>query len=194
MLDIHNLLTSQIKIALLILSLGIDSLIVAVGIGIGGVSRRNSLKVGISFAIFEGITPLVGFFLGGFIGKVFGNIADFLGIIALLFVGLWMLKESILEKDKVKKISIDTWKGLVFTSSSISLDELAVGFSMGTLHLPIFLTASLIALQAFIFTLLGISVGNFIGEKLPRLEFLSGAILSLLALVLLLEKMTNLSF
>ncbi|WP_279306858.1 manganese efflux pump [Paenibacillus pseudetheri] len=51
---------------------------------------------------------------------------------------------------------------------SISLDELAVGFSIGLIDVPVALTILLIALQAFIFTFLGLAFGSkfklFLGE------------------------------
>jgi putative Mn2+ efflux pump MntP len=68
------------------------------------------------------------------------------------------------------------------------MDELAVGFSMGTLGLPIIPAVIVIASQAFVLTFAGTALGNRIGERLTeRAELVAGCVLCGLALVLLLE-------
>jgi putative Mn2+ efflux pump MntP len=49
--------------------------------------------------------------------------------------------------------------GALILGVSISLDELAIGFTLGLLHLPAELVVVLIALQAFIVTQLGLRLG-----------------------------------
>jgi manganese efflux pump family protein len=188
----HHFLTSEIKLALFVLSLGIDTFTVAVGLGISGIGRKNRLRVGVSFALFEGLMPLIGFLLGHAVSNLFGNIASVLGILILFGIGVWMIKEAFSREDK--KLKIDTRKGLVFTSLSVSMDELAVGFSMGTLGLPIILTVILIALQAFVLTVIGTTFGNRIGEVLAeRAEFVAGFVLCTLAILLLLGNILHIN-
>ena len=189
----HHFLTTEMKLTLFVLSLGIDSFTVALGLGISGIGRKNRLRVGLSFALFEGLMPVVGFLLGHAVSNFLGNIAAIVGIIILFGIGLWIIKEAFSKEDKGLKI--DTRKGLVLTSLSISIDELAVGFSMGTLGLPIILTAILIALQAFVLTFIGTSIGNRIGEIFSeRAEIIGGIILCGLAILLLLENVLHIDF
>jgi putative Mn2+ efflux pump MntP len=189
----HHFLTTEVKLALFVLSLGIDTFTVAVGLGMSGIDRKSRLRVGVSFALFEGLMPLIGFLLGQAVSNVLGDIASLLGILILFGIGLWMIKEAFSENDK--KLQIDTKKGLVFTSLAVSMDELAVGFSMGTLGLPIVLTVILIALQAFVVTFIGTSVGNRIGEVLAeRAEIIAGLVLCGLAILLLLENLLHINF
>ena len=189
----QHFLTTEVKLAVLILSLGVDTLTVAVGLGISGIGKGNRLRVGTSFALFEGGMPLIGFLLGRAIGGLLGSITSVLGIIILFGVGAWILKEA-LSKEKENNLAIDTWKGLLITSLSVSMDELAVGFSMGALGIPIVLTAILIATQAFLLTFIGTLVGNRIGEKLAgRAELAAGLVLCLLAVLLTVEKLWHIN-
>jgi putative Mn2+ efflux pump MntP len=72
------------------------------------------------------------------------------------------------------------------------MDELAVGFSMGALGLPIVLTVVLIAAQAFIITVLGTMAGNRIGVQLAeRGETVAGVVLCGLALALAAQRITG---
>ena len=131
--------------------------------------------------------PLVGFLLGHAVSNLLGDIASLVGILILFGVGVWIIRESFGKKDK--KLEINTRKGLLLTSLSVSMDELAVGFSMGTLEFPIFLTVILIALQAFVLTFIGTTFGNYVGEVFAeRAETVAGFVLCGLALLFLFEQ------
>lgn len=191
-------LATAVKLALLVLSLGMDTLAVAVALGISGMGKRNRLRVGAGFALFEGGMPLVGFAAGRLVSGALGEVASITGIVILFAVGAWMIHEGFAEAETDSQESaslsrsIESWWGLVLTSLSVSLDELAIGFSMGALGLPIGLTVVLIAAQAFLLTLIGTSIGNRIGEELAeRAEMVAGIVLCGLALLLVGEKITG---
>jgi putative Mn2+ efflux pump MntP len=184
-------LSNYFKLAVLVFSLGLDTLTVAVSLGIAGIGRRNRFRVGASFATFEGGMPLVGFVAGRLISGATGDIASWVGIVVLFAVGAYMVSESFSGEDE-PNFSIDTWRGLLLTSLSVSLDELAIGFSMGALGLPIVLAVVLIAAQAFLLTFVGTALGNRIGERLAeRAEMVAGVVLAGLALVLVVEKLVG---
>ena len=184
-------LSTNLKLAVLVLSLGLDTLTVAVSLGIAGIGRSNRVRVGVSFALFEGGMPLVGFLFGRIINGVVGDIAAWVGIIVLFAVGTYMVFEFITGEVE-PNFTIDTWRGLLLTSLSVSLDELAIGFSMGALGLPIVLAVILIAVQAFFLTFVGTTFGNKIGERLAeRADLVAGVVLAGLALVLVVEKLAG---
>ncbi|MGI8824972.1 MAG: manganese efflux pump MntP [Chloroflexota bacterium] len=174
------------------LSLGLDTLTVAVGLGISGAGRPNRVRIGASFALFEGGMPLVGFFVGKAASSAAGDIASLAGIAVLFAVGGWMIYESVSGEEDAA-FDIDSLRGLILTSLSVSMDELAVGFSMGALGLPIALAVGLIAAQAFFLTFVGTTLGHHIGEKLAaRGELVAGIVLAGLAIILLGEKVAGL--
>jgi putative Mn2+ efflux pump MntP len=73
---------------------------------------------------------------------------------------------------------------------SISLDELAIGFTLGLLRLPAALVIVLIALQTFIVTQLGLRLGHRLSERLcEEAHRLAGLALAVLGLVLLAEQL-----
>lgn len=179
---------TALKLAVLVLSLGLDTVTVAVALGISGIGRRQRVRVGVSFACFEGGMPLLGFLAGRAVSGAIGGIASMLGIALLFGVGVWMVYEAVTGEDE-PKLAVESWRGLILTSVSVSLDELAVGFSMGALGLPIALTVILIAAQAFVLTLVGTAIGNRVGEELAeRAEVVAGIVLCGLAVVLAIEK------
>ncbi len=68
---------------------------------------------------------------------------------ALLY-GYYFFENEDQQEEKLER-NLVGWT-LITTAVSISLDELAVGFSLGFVGVPTALTIFLIALQAFIFT------------------------------------------
>jgi putative Mn2+ efflux pump MntP len=177
------------KTFVLVLSLGLDTFAVAVGLGISGLPQRDRIRFGLSFALAEGIMPLIGFFVGQVIASALGNLASYLAIALLLAVGIYTLWEALHEEDE-REYAAASLPRLLALALSVSLDELAVGFSLGLLHIPIALAVVLIALQALILTYIGTAVGRYIGETVAeRAEMLSGIVLTLLAVFLLGEKL-----
>lgn len=152
-----------------------------------GLSRRDQYRYGASFALAEGIMPLIGFLLGQLVATAIGNIASYAAIVLLLGVGVYAMWEA--SRDDDPEFEATSLGSMVVLALSVSLDELAVGFTLGLLHIPIVLACILIALQAFIITLVGTSLGSAIGEKVAqRAGLLSGVVLTVLALFLLGEK------
>jgi manganese efflux pump family protein len=153
-----------------------------------GVSRRQRLRLGLSFALAEGLMPLVGFLLGKAIAAVVGEIASYAAILLLFGIGLYAIWEASHETEQ--EFDDVNWYRLLVMSLSVSLDELAIGLSLGLLGVPVLLAVILIAGQAFLVTLIGTAIGRKVGElAAERAGLLSGVVLCLLALFLFAEKL-----
>jgi len=78
----------------------------------------------------------------------------------------------------------------VLLGISISLDELAIGFTLGLLRLPAGIVIALIAVQTFIVTQLGLRLGSRLSDRLrDGAERLAGAALIGLGMALLAERL-----
>jgi len=77
------------------------------------------------------------------------------------------------------------------TSSRASDDELAIGFTIGLLHLLLWLAIVLIGAQAFLFAQIGMRLGAQLNESLrEHAEQLAGLALIGLAVLLTVDKVT----
>jgi manganese efflux pump family protein len=179
------------KLLALILPLGLDTFAVAAALGLVGVSGQQRLPVSALFVAFEAGMPLVGLALGAPLGHALGGAADYLAIAVLLAFGLYTLlssKEG--EQDRVEQLGQLRGRGAILLGISISLDELAIGFTLGLLGLPVLLVIALIALQTLAVTQLGLRLGARISDRLrDGAETIAGIALTALAFVLLLEKL-----
>ena len=150
-----------LRIAAFVIPLGFDTLAVAIALGL---RRVAPLRPAIVFAIFEAFMPLVGLLLGYFIGARFASIAAIAGGVVLLGVAAYLFKEFLDDDDESESMSFATIRGAMLAGVGISLDELAIGFPMGTVGVPIVATLAAVAIQAFVVTFVGIAIGKKLGE------------------------------
>jgi len=178
---------------MLFFSLGLDTLAVAVGLGLSGLARAKWLRVGLIFAFFEGGMPIVGMLVGSHLSGRVGLWAGYGAAVLLLLVGGREIKEYLSDKeDNDDELPSVEGGKLILTGLSVSIDELAVGFSLGVLRVPIGPALAYIAVQAFVLTLVGLTWGVRIGKRLgERAELVAGVVLVLLGLSLLLNQATG---
>jgi hypothetical protein len=79
--------TPTLKLVAVIVPLGLDTLGVALALGVAGVSPRRRLRIALLFASFEAAMPLIGVALGAPLGRSIGAAADY-GAAALLRRGV----------------------------------------------------------------------------------------------------------
>jgi manganese efflux pump family protein len=178
-----------VKLVLFVLPLGLDTFAVSAALGLAGLPKRERLKVSLLFSAFEMAMPVVGLLLGHALGHALGGVADYVAAATLLGVGAWMLFGE--EDDEGRKVSAlvgNSGVALFALGVSISLDELAMGFTIGLLHLSIVLAVVLIGVQAFVFAQIGLRLGSRLGETAREwAEKIAGLALIGLALLVLVE-------
>jgi putative Mn2+ efflux pump MntP len=180
-----------LKIVALVLPLSLDTFAVSAALGVAGVSPSRRFRTSVLFAAFEGSMPLVGLGLGRPLGSAVGNAADFIaiGILVALAVRLLVSDEA---EPKLAQLGNGSVLASIGLGVSISLDELAIGFTLGLLRLPILPVILLIAAQAFIATQVGMRFGNRIGDRVREgAERLAGTALGALAIGLLLAQIVS---
>lgn len=172
------------KMAAVLLSLGLDNLLLSTAMGTSKLKHR--LRLCLLFALFEGLMPAIGFVAGQTVASWIGQWAFYVGILGLLGLGVYILFEEDDDDDKISE-SIKGW-ALIGAAVSVSLDELAVGFSFGMLRFPLWATLILLAVQAFLFTYVGLAFGSKIRPYLGRsAEKLAGVALMIAAVILAIE-------
>jgi manganese efflux pump family protein len=158
---------SLLKLLAFVLPLGLDSFAVAAAIGaLRATTAAERLRVSVIFVIFEGGMPLIGLGLGSALARGIGHVANFAAAGAVIAIGAWMiLAGEGDEEDRAGRVLSSTGLALVALGLSISLDELAIGFSIGLARLPVAAVIAAIALQALVAAQLGLAIGARIGER-----------------------------
>jgi putative Mn2+ efflux pump MntP len=179
------------KLIALIAPLGLDTFAVSAALGARGVTSGHRWRISLLFTAFEAGMPLIGLALGAPLGRAIGGAAEYLAIGVLFTFGLYtLLASDAAEEERLDRLIRAHGFGALVLGVSISLDELAIGFTLGLLGVPALLVIVLIAVQTFVVTQLGLRLGDRLSEHLREgAERLAGAALTGLAIVLLAEKL-----
>jgi putative Mn2+ efflux pump MntP len=183
-----------LRLAAFVLPLGLDSFAIAAALGAAGMTAQQRWRISVLFVAFEGGMPLVGLAAGAPLAHAIGHVADYLAAGVLMVLGGWLLLHDDDDDEAAKAGQLSSARGLavIGLGVSISLDELAVGFSLGLTHLPVAAVIAAIAIQALIATQLGLHLGARIGERIREgAERLAGVALLLLGLYLLIARLTG---
>ena len=185
-----------LKLIAVIVPLGLDTLGVAVALGIAGLPAQRRTQVALLFAAFEAAMPLIGVALGAPLGRTVGSAADYVAAGLLVALGTYMIREGTDDHgDEGKRLLSMTQRGLYSALAlglSVSLDELAIGFSAGLLRLPLLPLVIAVGVQAFAVTQIGVRLGERVGSRWAEAaQRTAGVALIALGAILLVERLTS---
>ncbi|MBC5828424.1 MAG: manganese efflux pump [Candidatus Eremiobacteraeota bacterium] len=142
------------------LPLGLDTMALSIALGLRNVRPWRPALV---FAVFEGAMPIIGIGLARSFGLRFGLAAGLIGGLILVGVGIYAVREALADGEEAERLAFGSLRSSLLAGLAISTDEVAIGFPLGASGLPVGLVLALISLQAFVVTVLGISIGGRIG-------------------------------
>lgn len=171
------------------LSLSMDAFAVAIckGLSIKKLNIKAPLTVGAYFGIFQGLMPLIGFFLGSVFAKYITSFDHWVAFILLGLIGANMIKESF-DNDCEADASL-TFKSMLPLAIATSIDALAVGVTLSFLpDTKIIPAVIIIGVTTFVLSFFGVKIGNVFGIKYKsKAEFSGGVILIIMGLKILIE-------
>jgi putative Mn2+ efflux pump MntP len=177
------------RVVALVLPLSLDTFAIAAALGMTRLTVAQRVRFGLLFAAFEGGMPVIGLLVGAGLGRVIGGLSEYVAIVALAGLGFYILFGRDEDDERVKRLVASTGTAMIVLGLSVSLDELAIGFGLGLLNVPIVPAIVLIAAQAFIVSQVGFAIGGRIGEATREgAEKVAGAALILIAAALLVAK------
>lgn len=176
-----------LEILLISISVSLDAFAVSIckGLSFKKFSLKKAIIIGLYFGIFQAIMPLIGYFLGVTFNNFIDSFDHYLVFALLLFIGISMVMESFKECD-VKDDSI-AFKSMILLALATSIDALAIGVTFAFLEVNL-AYVFLIGLTTFLFSVIGVKIGNVFGNKYENISKLIGGItLILIGLKILLE-------
>lgn len=183
----------MLKLLAFVLPLGLDSFAIAAALGTAALPVRERLRISLLFASFEAGMPLIGLALGAPLAHAIGDAASYAADAVLLAVGAWMCfggEDN--ETGKAQNLLNRHGLPILALGISISIDELAIGFSLGLTRLPVTAVIAAIAIQALAASQLGLALGARVSERWREgAERLAGVALAALGVFLIAEKLLN---
>ena len=127
------------------------------------------------FALFQGIMPLMGYFIGDALFKNVEWIIPILSLVLLSLLGIKMIIDSRDKKEEVKKVTVLV---ILLQAIATSIDALSVGFTMSNYSVSEALVSVLfISLVTFLICYIGTIIGKKFGTKLENVAEIAGGII-----------------
>jgi manganese efflux pump family protein len=185
-----------IALLLAAVAVGLSNLAASIGIGVTGVDARTRVQVGLVFGAFEAGMPVVGLLIGQQTAADLGQAVRWLGAILLMLVGASGLVRSLrdsrkrpaegaAEEAEAPDRPLHGLGRLLLAGLVLSLDNLVVGFALGTYQVSILAGAVVIGAVSVAMSLAGLELGGLLGRWVGRRsEQMSGVILILVGVAI----------
>lgn len=173
-------------------ALSMDSFAVSItkGMTIKNLKKSTALKMALAFGVFQGAMPLLGWALGISFESYIKSIDHWIAFILLGFIGFNMIKgffddrkeenASELEFSATTDVDDLSNKEIIMLAVATSIDALAVGISFAFLNVSIIPAASIICIITFLVCVVGVFVGNKVGDIFNGYAELVGGIILIL--------------
>ena len=192
---------SLAELFIIAVGLSMDAFAVAVckGLSVRKAGIKEMAKAGLWFGGFQGLMPLIGYFLGSTFEAYITKIDHWIAFVLLGIIGANMIKESFSKEDECGCDESGGYmhiKEMFTLAVATSIDALAVGITFALLpDVSIGAAVGFIGVITFILSAIGIKIGNVFGAKFKsKAEFAGGLILILMGLKILLEHLGVINF
>ena len=176
---------------LLAVSLSMDAFAVSVckGLSMKKADLKSSMICGAWFGGFQALMPALGFFLGTLFAAAIEAFDYWVAFGLLAFIGINMLKEAFSKDCDCEQANADlSVKTMFVMAIATSIDAMAAGISLAMDDANILLNVLCIGITTFVFSAVGVKVGNVFGGRFEKKAQLAGGIiLVLLGVKILLE-------
>ncbi|WP_294352037.1 manganese efflux pump MntP family protein [uncultured Clostridium sp.] len=170
-----------ISILLIAIGLAMDATAVSLTIGINSNENNKlsmALKSGLTFGLFQGLMPLIGWLLGIKFTSYIEKIDHWIAFGLLVFIGGKMFVEGIRNDQDEEESKDYSAKRFVLLAIATSIDALAIGVSFAFLNVNILSAVSIIGITTFIFSIIAVYLGQILGSIFKsKAEILGGVIL-----------------
>lgn len=187
---------SELEIWLIAVGLAMDCLAVSIASGIilSGYRLKPMLVMALSFGLFQGLMPLVGWLGTYFFSHLISHIDHWIAFGILAFLGGRMISESLKEEEERHDFNPARLQIVLALAVATSIDALAVGISFACLGLDslpaILYPVAVIGWVSFLCSMIGLVFGIRFGGSIARklkAELWGGIILVLIGIKILIE-------
>ena len=174
---------SFFELFLLAVGLSMDAFAVSIckGLAMKKADAKGMAIRGAWFGGFQGLMPLIGFFLGTLFASAIEAVDHWVAFGLLGIIGFNMLKEAFAKEEECECENSDadlSVKTMFVMAVATSIDALAVGISLAMAgNVNIWIAITLIGITTFVLSAIGVKVGSIFGSKFEKKAQLAGGII-----------------
>ena len=194
-MDLISLITISIA-----LSMDAFSVSICQGLSTKRFSLKMALSCGLWFGFFQALMPLIGYFLGAQFEHFITHIDHWIAFGLLSVIGVNMIREAAGESTRQRdnettseespshRVTESKSTSMLILAIATSIDALAVGVTFAFLKVNIWKSILVIGITTFIFSFVGVKIGNVFGSRYSKTaEIVGGVILIVLGIKILIE-------
>jgi len=166
-------MSSFLTILLIGISLSMDAFSLALIYGMIGMSKKQKIFLSIIVGIYHFIMPLIGLTFGTILDNINIISIDIIASLILIYIGIDLILSNSKEEDRLEVTNV----GFLIFGLSVSIDSLTVGIGLKAITDSYFISSVIFSLSSLIFTYLGLTLGNIIGNKIGSYSKLIGGII-----------------
>ena len=188
---------SFVEILLIGIGLSMDAFSVSIckGLTTKQFSWKMALTCGLWFGFFQALMPLIGYFLGEQFEEYITAVDHWIAFGLLFLIGANMIREAVWGNEDHEHNGALDFKTMLLLAIATSIDALAVGISFACIQVKIWSSILIIGVTTFLFSVLGVKIGNVFGSKFEKSAgIVGGIILILIGLKILLEHLGIINF
>lgn len=171
-------------------SLGLNNFAASIAIGISGLDRQIRAQVALAFGLFEAGMPIIGLLLGRGVAHTLGSSAHIVGGLLLIATGVYSTYQAIRASadDSNQSLASAHMGRVLLLGAALSIDNLIVGFALGTHHAALALSVVTIATVSVGLSLIGLELGTRLGDRVEHnSELLGGIVLICVGIAVLIK-------
>ena len=185
-----------VELLLIAIGLSMDAFSVSIckGLTTKKFSWRMALLCGLWFGFFQALMPVIGYFLGAQFQELIEAYDHWIAFGLLFLIGANMIREALSKKEESANGDLDV-KTMFLLAIATSIDALAVGVSFACIQVKLWSSVLIIGITTFLFSVLGVKIGNVFGSKYEKSAgIIGGIILIFIGLKILLEHLGVIAF
>ena len=182
-----------LELFLIGVGLSMDAFAVAIcqGLSMTKIKWGHALTVGLYFGGFQALMPLLGFLLASSFAEYIKRFDHWVACVLLVLIGANMIREALSHEEEKLNDSFG-FKTMLPLAVATSIDALATGVTFAMTETNIWLAIAITGVTTFLFSAVGLKIGNIFGSKYKsKAELIGGIILVLMGIKILIEHLTG---
>ena len=166
-----------ILIFIIAISLSMDAFSLSLAYGTISMTKKEITLLSIIVGIYHFFMPIFGMLIGNFLFNLIHISGDIIVLIIFSFIGINMIIESLKKEEKVKKMRISE---MILFGLAVSIDSFSVGIGLNNISNNFLLCSTIFSVTSFLFTYIGLKLGNKINQLVGKISSLLGGIILIL--------------
>lgn len=162
-----------ILIFIIAVSLSMDAFSLSLAYGTISMSTKEINLLSIIVGIYHFFMPIFGMIMGKFIFDILHINEELIVLIIFCFIGINMIIESFKKTEKVKKLKLGE---MILFGLAVSIDSFSVGIGINSISNNFIMCSSVFSITSFLFTYIGLKLGNKLNQLIGKFATLIGGI------------------